>query len=429
MPRYLSPTKAWMLALAATLTMAVSYFDRQTLAVLAPTVTKALAISDTQYGLLVSAFSLAYLVGSPLAGLMIDRVGARRGLFGAVVLWTIVAALHMFVPGFGVLFVLRLALGLTEAPSFPGASQTVQRALPPASRARGFGVLFTGSSLGALIAPIAASKLAAAYGWRPAFFVTAAAGIVWLPIWWLVTRDPECREMLDTGKLSDPERSETYREQAAVEPPPPPKPGFFETLANPAVLRAAIVVLASAPLAGFVLNWAAKYLATVEHVVQADMGRYLWMPPVIYDLGSIGFGHFASAYQKRHGKPSKQLFVFAGVLASTLPLATVVHGPRAAMLIAGIALAGVAGLFTIFTADMMSRVSPNAVSTAGGITAAAQSLVYVIANPLVGVVVGATGSYVLPIVVLSLLVMPGVILWCLWEPAKAAAVEAPAPAG
>jgi hypothetical protein len=96
---------------------------------------------------------------------------------------------------------------------------------------------------------------------------------------------------------------------------------------------------------------------------------------------------------------------------------------------AGIALAGVAGLFTIFTADMMSRVSPNAVSTAGGITAAAQSLVYVIANPLVGVVVGATGSYVLPIVVLSLLVMPGVILWCLWEPGKATATEAPAPAG
>ena len=417
-PRYLSPTKAWTLALAATLTMAVSYFDRQTLAVLAPTVTKELGISDTQYGFLVAAFSLAYLFGSPLAGLMIDRVGARRGLLGAVGLWTLVAALHALVPGFGVLFALRLGLGLAEAPSFPGASQVVQRALPPASRARGFGILFTGSSLGALIAPIAASKLAAAYGWRPAFLVTAIAGLLWIPIWILVTRDPQSREVLDTGTLSDPERSEAYREPAVQAAPAPPKPGFFETLGNPAVLRAAAVVLASAPLAGFVLNWSAKYLATAEHVAQADMGKYLFIPPIIYDVGSIGFGHLASAHLKRHGKPSKALFILAGLMAASFPLVTVIHGPYAMVIIAGIALGGVAGLFTIFTADMMSRVSPNAVSTAGGITAAAQSLVYVIANPLVGAVIVATGSYTLPILVLPALILPGVALWCLWEPAS-----------
>src|SRR4051812_30560959 len=47
-------SRAWALTLVATLTMAISYFDRQTLAVLAPTVTKALAINETQYGWLAS---------------------------------------------------------------------------------------------------------------------------------------------------------------------------------------------------------------------------------------------------------------------------------------------------------------------------------------------------------------------------------------
>src|SRR5262245_44433527 len=122
---------AWQVALVATFTMTVSYIDRQTLAVLAPSVTEALGISEQAYGWLGSAFSMAYLVGTPFAGWWIDRAGARRGLLASVFAWSVVAALHAFVPGFAMLFILRLALGITEAPSFPGAAQTIQRILPP----------------------------------------------------------------------------------------------------------------------------------------------------------------------------------------------------------------------------------------------------------------------------------------------------------
>ena len=58
--------------------MSVSYIDRQTLAAIAPSVQKALSIPDRAYGDLVSAFSIAYLVGAPAAGYLIDRIGARR---------------------------------------------------------------------------------------------------------------------------------------------------------------------------------------------------------------------------------------------------------------------------------------------------------------------------------------------------------------
>ena len=75
----LSRTRAWTIALVATLAMTVSYIDRQTLAALAPTVKNALGIGHAQYGWLTSAFSISYLVGAPLAGWLLDRVGARRG--------------------------------------------------------------------------------------------------------------------------------------------------------------------------------------------------------------------------------------------------------------------------------------------------------------------------------------------------------------
>src|SRR4051812_1824430 len=187
MTEMLSRRVAWSVALVATLTMTVSYVDRQTFAVLAPKVTEALGISETGYGWLASAFSIAYLVSTPIAGWLIDRTGARRGLVGAVLTWSTIAALHALVPSFAVLFVLRIALGLAEGPSFPGAAQTVQRVLEPAERARGFGLLFTGSSIGAMIAPPIAAHLYGAFGWRIAFLGTAIVGLAWVPAWLFLT--------------------------------------------------------------------------------------------------------------------------------------------------------------------------------------------------------------------------------------------------
>src|SRR5205814_9590873 len=95
---------AWTVAIVAMLTMTVSYIDRLTLAVLAPSVTKALHITETQYGWLQSAFSIAYLVATPLSGWWIDRIGARRGLVGSILVWTAVSALQALAPGLGSLF-------------------------------------------------------------------------------------------------------------------------------------------------------------------------------------------------------------------------------------------------------------------------------------------------------------------------------------
>jgi len=75
----ISRGNAWTVAIVATLTMTVSYIDRSTLAVLAPSVTKALDIGETEYGWLTSAFSIAYLFATPLSGWWIDRIGTRRG--------------------------------------------------------------------------------------------------------------------------------------------------------------------------------------------------------------------------------------------------------------------------------------------------------------------------------------------------------------
>src|SRR5580698_9880181 len=144
--------------------MSVSYVDRQVLAAVATTVRAALHIDGQQFGWLAGSFSAAYLVAAPLSGRVMDRIGARRGLVVSVVAWSCVSAAHAFAPTFAALLVLRVLLGAAEAPSFPGAAQCVRRVLPRSDRSAAYGVIFTGSSLGAATAGPLALWLNARFG-------------------------------------------------------------------------------------------------------------------------------------------------------------------------------------------------------------------------------------------------------------------------
>lgn len=396
----LTRRRAWALTLVATLTMTISYIDRQTLAVLAPTVTKVFAISDAEYGWLLSAFSMAYLVGTPIAGRLLDRVGARRGLLGSLMVWTLVAAAHALVPGFWPLFALRILLGLAEAPSFPGSAQAIHRVLPPEDRSRGMGILFTGSSIGAMVAPKLATWLQGHWGWQGAFIGSALVGLVWVPLWLGLTSGAEARKALDNrGDF--------------------PAPSLSGLWAHRAIWRAMVVVFASAPAISFALLWGSKFLVKDHGVSQADVSSYLWLPPLLFDFGSIFFGDQASRRLRRVADPSspaRGLMAASIALGCVLALAPLGGSPWGAMLLAGVSMAGGGGMYALATADMMARVPPGAISAAGGITAAAQSVTHILVNPLLGRFLDHGGTYSQIQIALGLWVIPGGVLWILWPP-------------
>jgi predicted MFS family arabinose efflux permease len=392
----LSRRTAWTVAMVATLTMTVSYIDRSSLAVLGHSVSKALDINETQFGWLASAFSIAYLFATPLAGWWIDRIGARRGLVISVLLWTTVAALHAIVPGFGILFAMRIALGITEGPSFPGASQTIQRVLPPEERPRGFGVLFTGSSIGGMIVPPLAGALFNIGGWRFAFLGTALAGLLWIPAWILVTRHPDVRARLD---------AHTVKTDA-------PRPKLVDLARDRNVLRAWAAILAVAPVTGFGVTWGAKYLIAEQGLTQGQVGHYLWLPPLLFDLGAVVFGDLASRRPSRR----RALFVVGMLLATGIGFVHYADGPWPAVVVLGVAMAGGGVVYTLATADVLGCMPPNAISFAAGTIAAAQSMIHIIGNPLVGASIDHTGSYTAALVTTAAWVIPGCIAWLAIRP-------------
>ncbi len=391
----LTPAEGWAIAVVATLVMSISYIDRQTFSVLSPTVSAALHLGPAQYGLLAAAFSVAYLAAAPIAGWRMDRAGARGGLIASLLFWSLVSAGHAFAGSFVSLFALRVALGFAESPSFPGAAQAVRRALPPRQRSAGFGMLFTGSSLGAMIAAPLAIFFNRHFGWNFAFLGTAVVGLAWIPVWILVTRHPEARRALAPPSGDQPK---------------PSGRGVLALLGEGAVLRGLLLVLVSAPTMNFALNWLPKYLVAERGLTQDSLAAYLWAPPLSFDLGSVGFGILATL---RKGV-KRDLVLAAATLCATMALMPLAKLPAWTVAFASSSVAGCGALFGLLTADMLARIDGPRVASAGGLCAAAQSIAYVVANVVVGLVLSRTGSYAGVLFTLGALVLPGAIVWTLW---------------
>lgn len=391
---------AWTVAVAATLGMSVSYIDRQTLAAVAPAVRSALAIDHRQYGWLVSAFSMAYLVGAPAAGVVVDRLGARRGFAAAVVVWSIVAGAHAFATTFATLFALRILLGAAEAPSFPAAAQSIRRALPDARRPAAFGLLFTGSSIGSMVAAPLALHLEAKHGFRLAFVGTAVIGTLWIPFWLLATRNTTIAE----------------------KPPPVAKvvddgSSWLALVTSPPVLRALVCILGSAPGIMFVLTFASQYLVEAWKLPRTEIGGHLVVGPLLFDLGAVTFGYLASRRTNVGHRTHKDLMLVSMALSSLLALAPLAPSAWAAVALFGLAASGGGGIYVLVTNDMLSRVPVHRTSAAGGMTAASQSLSHIIAGPLVGWLIDRTHdgkSYGAALVGLGLLVIPTTLAFVLW---------------
>jgi ACS family hexuronate transporter-like MFS transporter len=408
--------RAWLVAVVATLAMSVSYVDRQVVSAIATSVRRALDVDAEHFGYLAAAFSLAYLVAAPVAGAVVDRVGARRGLVVAIVAWSAVSAAHALVPSFAVLVALRILLGSAEAPSFPAAAQSVRRALPPGDRSAAFGLLFTGSSLGAAVAAPLAIWLDVHFGWRTAFLVASLLGLAWLPLWLLVTRAPSVRAVLaqpDTNIPASPGR---------------PRASPVALFSDPAVLRALLLVVASAPASMFLFVWMPQYLELGRGILKPDVARYVWLPPVMADIGMVSFGVLASRRDRRSATQRSHvgLVLVAATLVSAMLLVPHVSATWPAVFLLGVSGAGAGALYTLLTADMMARIHPARVSMAGGLTAAAQSLVYVVMNPIVGRWIDRTHSFDGPLIMLSMVALPGAVLWSL-VPARALGAVTPAP--
>ena len=144
----------------------INYLDRQVLAALAPSLQAEFGFSNAQYGLLVSAFSLPYMLAAPLAGLFVDYVGLNVGVVIAATAWSLTGMSTGLARSFQGLLISRMGLGLSEGAGIPCASKANATYLEPRELGLGNAVQSIGITLGSIAAPLVVAMVLPGYGWR-----------------------------------------------------------------------------------------------------------------------------------------------------------------------------------------------------------------------------------------------------------------------
>jgi ACS family hexuronate transporter-like MFS transporter len=269
----------------------ISYIDRNTLALLAPTILRETGLSGQQYGWIIAAFSIAYALANPIWGRILDRAGLRRGMTIAVSCWTLASMAHAFAGGLWSFAAARAALGFGEGATFPGGLRTVVQTLPKERRGRGMAVAYSGGSLGAVVTPLVVTPIFLWWGWRGAFWFTGVVGMAWIALWAVISRRPDIRKTRAASAASSPG----------------PRVGDRQLWAF-----LCAYALGALPL-GFVLYSASLYLAHPLGCTQKFIGQVLWIPPLGWETGYFFWGWLSdrSGWQRAALRP---LMVWCAVL-------------------------------------------------------------------------------------------------------------------
>jgi ACS family hexuronate transporter-like MFS transporter len=149
-------------------------------------------------------------------GWVIDKIGTKLGYAVALIGWSLAAIGHAFAGNTTVFLIARSALGISESGNFPAAIKTVAEWFPKKERALATGIFNSGANVGAIIAPLTVPLIAITMGWRWAFIITGAIGLIWLIFWFIVYNTPGKHKKLSKTEFeyihSDKDETESNKE-------------------------------------------------------------------------------------------------------------------------------------------------------------------------------------------------------------------------
>ncbi|HYR59289.1 MAG TPA: MFS transporter [Chthoniobacteraceae bacterium] len=173
----------WIVCALLFFATTINYIDRQILSLIKPILDEQLHWTDSQFGLVNSAFQGAYGVSLLIFGWLVDRFGTKIGYALSIGAWSVMAMSHALVGSVGGFIAARVGLGLGEGGNFPSAIKAVALWFPRKERALATSIFNSGSNVGAIIAPAIVPWVALTWGWHMAFILAGVAGMLWLLFW------------------------------------------------------------------------------------------------------------------------------------------------------------------------------------------------------------------------------------------------------
>ena len=156
----------------------LNYIDRYVIAAVGPLLQKDFGLDDTQLGFIGSMFVVAYMVASPFTGVLGDR-WPRRFLVGAgVLLWSLATILSALSGSYHHLLLSRSLIGVGEAGFGVVAPTLISDLFSREARGRVLAFFYVAIPVGSALGFLLGGYVGQHYGWRAAFFIAGAPGIL-----------------------------------------------------------------------------------------------------------------------------------------------------------------------------------------------------------------------------------------------------------
>ena len=281
-------TTRWRIALLVCAAIAISYLDRQSLPVAIAAIQRDIPLTNTQFGLLNSTFLLAYALAYAGGGVLVDRLGTRRGFLVIMVFWSLACATHSLATSVWMLAGSRFLLGTGEGGGFPAATKVIAEWFPVHERSTAMGIVNAGTAVGAVVAPPAIAAILIHGNWRWIFVACGAVGLVWSVFWSVFAKASAFAEPAADGTADT-----TADRMIAAETSAPRR-----TWLNLLTLRPVWGLVSAKFLTDaawfFYIAWLPKYLYDARGFDVKQVGYYAWVPYFASGIGSLTGGWFSS---------------------------------------------------------------------------------------------------------------------------------------
>ena len=353
----------------------VNYLDRQVLSLLVPDNTvyvngvkevlhkgmqAEFGWSEAQYGLIAGAFSLMYAICMIGAGRSIDICGTKRGYLWALGIWSTGAIIHAFSSiatagivdrswifdfdksreilavltttadkaalvastSVGFFIFARGVLALGEAGNFPAAIKATAEYFPQRDRAFATSIFNSGSTVGAMLAPVCIIPLGIKFGWEWAFILIGALGFIWMGIWVFVYKKPKEWK----GKRINQAEWDYIQSDGQEEVQEKEKIPFREFFRQKATWSFAVGKFLSDAVWFFMLFFIPKYLETVFHL---GSRQQIWPLTVLYFIVMISLfgGKLPTIIIDKTGKKPYEAHMQSMLIFAFFPLLLLIAQP------------------------------------------------------------------------------------------------------
>ena len=258
----------WTIVALLSSSIAINLIDRQVLSVLAPILREELRLSATQYAYITASFQLGMMAGQVPIGALIDRIGTRTGLAAIFVAWSIVGGAHALAAGLLGFLVLRFLMGLSECGNYTAGIKAIAALFPAATRASAGGFFNAGAQLGSIVATPLVVFIATHLGWRLAFLIPAAIGLLWLIPW-----------LAYFPRTAGAAHGATASAGDGI--------GFGQLIWHRKVLGLFLIRVFSGPITTLYWFWLPLYLRTGRAMSFAMIGILGWLPNLFGMSGNV----------------------------------------------------------------------------------------------------------------------------------------------